>query len=141
MIYAHVHLSLSLIEPPSRNQSPRNLSCNSRSRCRCFGTSTALCASLGVSVTSRNMLEHILASALIFVPEKTRSAFPSWLRCMSDGLKTAGKQCSEAGTSFLGGSLVQTHQRDPDYFYAVPPPPPAPAVQPSAAQAWASALT
>ena len=67
--FMHMCISLSLIEPPSRNQSPRNLSCNNRSRCRCFGTSTALCASLGVFVTSRNILEHIVAPALVFVPD------------------------------------------------------------------------
>ena len=39
--------SLSLIGPLSRNQSPRIPSYNSRPRCRCFGTSTALCTSLG----------------------------------------------------------------------------------------------
>ena len=55
MTRAHVYLELSLIKPPSRNQIPRILSCNIWSRRRCFGTSTTLCASLGVCVTSRSI--------------------------------------------------------------------------------------
>jgi len=138
-------LSLSLIGSLSQNQSPRNLSynVNSRPHCRCLCTctSTALCTSHGTVPCPNGCHNWFVAffvdTCLCGQPRHTRvhlgvSPDPCPKEDSFDILFVAWvlwrlpeNNVVERELLFLSGSLVQTHQRDPDHFDAVSPSPPA----------------
>ena len=73
LVYSCV--SLSLVEPLSRNRSPRNRSYNSRSHCRCLCTSTALCTSpdaLGPNGWHSWFIAFFVDTCLCDQPQHTR---------------------------------------------------------------------
>ena len=74
MIHAHAYLPLSLIEPLSRDRSPRNLRYDGRSHCRCLCTSTALCTSPGTlpKWLSQLVLALLVDTCLCDQPQHTR---------------------------------------------------------------------